>query len=158
MNRIREKSHRLQQENYVGFVDAAFSACTRGRVTGLTNICVYEECKQALISEAKFSNCKILVYLFMPDHCHFVLEGASEEADLLHAVYMFKQKTGYWFSKNFKAIAWQKDFYDHILRKDEDAQKHVKYILGNPVRNGIVDEWKDYEFKGSTVLNLGEWI
>lgn len=55
------------------------------------------------------------------------------------------------------AIKWQKDFYDHILRKDEDVKKHVMYILNNPVRRGIVENWKDYPYKGSTKFNFYEW-
>ena len=69
----------------------------------------------------------------------------------------FKQKTGFRLSKNKKGVIWQKDYFDHILRKDEVLEKHVKYILGNPVRAGLTKDWKAYPFKGSTVYDFATW-
>jgi hypothetical protein len=33
----------------------------------------------------------------------------------------------------------------------------LKYILNNPLRAGIVENWKEYKFKGSSIYNLDEW-
>ena len=70
---------------------------------------------------------------------------------------MFKQKTGYWFTKNRKEVKWQKDYYDHILRSEENLIVHLKYILNNPVRTGLVGYWRNYPYKRSTIYNLAEW-
>jgi REP element-mobilizing transposase RayT len=43
---------------------------------------------------------------------------------------------------------WQGRFYDHILRKNEDIKTVAEYILHNPVRKGIVKDWRDYEYCG----------
>jgi hypothetical protein len=43
------------------------------------------------------------------------------------------------------------------LRKEEDIKKHVMYILNNPVRKGIVENWKNYPYKGSTKFDFNEW-
>ena len=94
----------------------------------------------------------------MPDHLHLVLEGKSEKSDLWKAVGLFKQKTGFLLSKNKKDIRWQKDFYDHLHRKDEDLKKHIIYILDNSVRSGLVDNWEDYPFKGSLDFDLEEIV
>jgi len=69
----------------------------------------------------------------------------------------FKQNSGYWLSQNQPQVKWQKNFYDHILRRDEDVAKQVRYILENPVRKGLINNWKGYPFKGSTIYNLEEW-
>jgi len=61
-------------------------------------------------------------------------------------------------SKNKEGIRWQKDFYDHIHRKDEDLKKHITYILDNSVRRGLIENWKEYPFKGSLDFNLEEVI
>ena len=71
---------------------------------------------------------------------------------------LFKQKTGFWLSRNTGGIKWQKDFYDHIHRKNEDLKKHITYLLDNPVRKGLVDHWQNYPFKGSLDFNLQEII
>ena len=91
----------------------------------------------------------------MPDHCHITIEGRSERADLWKCIVNFKQYSGFWLAKN--NIKWQKDFYDHILRKEEDIKKHVMYILNNPVRKGIIENWKNYPYKGSTKFDFNEW-
>jgi REP element-mobilizing transposase RayT len=93
----------------------------------------------------------------MPDHCHILLQGKSDHADTLEALRNFKQKSGYWFSKNHHGIEWQKSFYDHILRTDEETDKHMRYILENPIRKEIIKDWKEYPWKGSMVFDLNEW-
>lgn len=93
----------------------------------------------------------------MPDHAHVLLQGTDEDSDLWKCIVDFKQRTGFWLSQNKYSEEWQKDFYDHILRKEEDVVKHVRYILNNPVRKRIVENWKDYPFKGSTIYNFDEW-
>jgi hypothetical protein len=37
-------------------------------------------------------------------------------------------------------------FYDHALRKEEDIRVVAEYIINNPVRAGLVKEWRDYPF------------
>lgn len=98
-----------------------------------------------------------MVYLFMPDHCHIILEGKTESADTLLAMGRFKQHSGYWLYRNLRGVQWQKDFYDHIIRTDDATRKHVEYVLQNPVRKGLVTNWKEYPYKGSTVFNFDEW-
>lgn len=41
--------------------------------------------------------------------------------------------------------------------KDDDIEKQVYYILENPVRKGLVNNWKEYPFKGSTIYNFEKW-
>ena len=94
----------------------------------------------------------------MPDHAHLLLGGKNNDSDLYRCVKNFKQRSGYWFSVSKAGVQWQKDFYDHILRNDEDVEKQVKYILGNPGRKRLVEYWKDYPFKGSTFYDFTQWL
>jgi REP element-mobilizing transposase RayT len=48
--------------------------------------------------------------------------------------------------KGYKGRVWQRSFYDHALRKDEDIMKVGEYIVYNPVRKGIVQSWTDYPY------------
>lgn len=95
--------------------------------------------------------CDAIVYLFMPDHLHLVLQGINKNSDVIMSVDTFKQTTGFWFGQNMNCSKWQKDYHDHIIRSNEDFKSHINYILNNPVRCGLVDDWKKYEFKGSTI-------
>jgi REP element-mobilizing transposase RayT len=101
--------------------------------------------------------CDAHVYMFMSDHCHLLIEGESEESDLWQCIVDFKRKSGYWLARNHVLEEWQKGFYDHILRKDEDLIRQVGYILGNPVRKELVEDWKAYPYKGPTLYDFNQW-
>ena len=93
----------------------------------------------------------------MPDHCHFLIRGKNKDSDMKKMILAFKQITGYWMSKNLQDTVWQKNFFDHLLRSDDDINKHINYILLNPVRKQLTENWHDYPFKGSTVFDLEAW-
>jgi REP element-mobilizing transposase RayT len=95
------------------------------------------------------TGCVVPVYCFMPDHQHLIITGMHDGSDIWKAVISYKQKTGFWMSENIAAMRWQKDFYDHVIRKHEDIVTQVKYILDNPVRKGLVSSWQEYQHKGS---------
>ncbi|MBT9132709.1 MAG: hypothetical protein DDT31_00074 [Syntrophomonadaceae bacterium] len=133
-----------------------FTFCIEEKRVLFTERIIVEKFLEILIEAKNKYACKNWVYIFMPDHLHLILEGNSEEADLWKTVVLFKQKTGFWLSGNGRGMQWQKDFYDHIHRKDEDLKKHIIYILDNSVRRSLVDNWKDYPFKGSLDFDLEE--
>jgi putative transposase len=154
----KERKHRLPLNIYKGKVKVTFTFCIEGKKILFDDKAIVNKFLEILIEIKNKCNCKNWVYIFMPDHVHLVMEGNSEEADLWKMVVRFKQKTGFWLSKNRKGIRWQKDFYDHIHRKNEDLRKHIIYILDNSVRKGLIDNWEEYAFKGSLDFDLEEII
>lgn len=89
----------------------------------------------------------------MPDHLHLLLKG-EEKSDLVRMVKQFKQLTGYYFKRGAGKRLWQKSYYDHVLRKEEDVRGVIRYILENPVRKGLVSQPEEYLFCGS--LEFGD--
>ncbi len=87
---------------------------------------------------------QIWAYCFMPDHLHLLVEGLSEDADMRKFVSLFKQRTGYKFRRNHQESLWHKNYYEHILRGDEQTKKVAEYISENPIRKGIVEEHDQY--------------
>ena len=154
--KIREKKHRLEPEFYLGIKAVSFTLCIKEMKKVFTNQNIFRDFEEILNREMEKSFCDSLIYLFMPDHIHLILQGKEDHSNVLKCVYSFKQKTGYWLSQNIPDIKWQKDFYDHIIRNEEDFRNQLSYILNNPVRKGLVDEWQDYKFKGSTIYDLDE--
>ena len=94
------------------------------------------------------TGCIVPVYCFMPDHQHLIITGTESDSDIWKAIISYKQKTGFWMSKNKANMRWQRDFYDHVIRRHEDMVTQVKYILDNPVRKGLVSSWQEYPHKG----------
>jgi REP element-mobilizing transposase RayT len=154
---IREKKHRLAPEFYRGVKNVSFTACVKWRKELFVREATFREAERILLAALEEFECEGIVYLFMPEHAHIIIGGAKETSDALASMKSFKQKSGFWLTTAMPMIRWQKDFYDHIIRDEGDLRTHIKYILENPVRKGIVSDWRQYPFKGSTVFNLEEW-
>lgn len=118
---------------------------------------IFKTFETILIRESSTFDVSLIVYLFMPDHFHILVSGESKHSDLKKFIDMFKQKSGFWLARNLPDFRWQKDYYDHILRENENLNEYIKYILYNPVKNNIVDDWLLYLYKGSTVFELEDW-
>ena len=76
--------------------------------------------------------------LLMPDHLHAIMSFSP-------AVGMQKTLPDW---KRYTCIQggvdWQRDFFDHRLRKDEGYIEKARYIRMNPVRAGLIecpDDW-----------------
>lgn len=142
---------------YQGEVIVAFTLCLKHRPRFFVSTEIVSDVVGILLKETERFHCELEAYVFMPDHCHLILRGATIDSDVYRAVKMFKQKTGYWLSINYPSIRWQKDFYDHIIRNADAVGRNIHYVLANPVRAECTSDWKAYPFKGSTVHNLDEW-
>jgi REP element-mobilizing transposase RayT len=153
---IREKQHRLPREHYIGEISIVLTMCIKDKVCLFSDTEVISVFTNILGNVVENNRCIIPVYCFMPDHQHMIMTGTHEDADLIKIVTVYKQKTGFWMSKNRIGIRWQKDFYDHIIKKNEDLSTQVRYILDNPVRMGLVSHWHEYRHKGSIGCDLDD--
>lgn len=93
---VREKRHRLPTNHYEGVVVVAFTACVKNRVTLFRDLGVVKTFAELLLKEAERFESDCVIYLFMPDHLHLILEGRTDTAPPLKAMNNFKQNTGYW--------------------------------------------------------------
>jgi len=86
-------------------------------------------------------------YCFMPDHLHLLIEG-SELASLAPMMKRFKQLSSYRYKKRTGNSLWQRSYYDHVLRQEEDRNVVAEYIWNNPVEAGLVANCEAYVFSG----------
>jgi putative transposase len=92
-------------------------------------------------------------YCIMPDHVHALIAGdAARESDLHTVVHRFKQRLGYEFKSRTGQSLWQRSYYDHVLRPNEQAQLHAAYIIANPVRAGLVATPSRWPLSGPDAL------
>ena len=94
----------------------------------------------------------------MPDHVHLVLEGLSDSSDLRRFVRDWKQRTAFEYRKTTGRDLWQRGYFDHVLRADEDTDIVARYVLTNPVRAGLVADVKDYRYVGSDTSTIGDLL
>lgn len=95
-------------------------------------------------------------YCVMPDHVHLVV-GPSPACDIVTFVGRFKNlaQRAAW-SLGVSGAFWQVSFWDHFLRREEQTERVVSYVLNNPVRSGLVQRWRDYPFCGSLEFDLDD--
>ena len=70
---------------------------------------------------------------------------------------MFKQESSFAFKKRYKNSLWQRSYYDRVLRKEETLKEVAWYIMNNPVRKGLVDDYRSYAFLGSLLIDIKEF-
>ena len=91
---------------------------------------------------------RLYCYCIMPDHLHILLSlgqnytsrnGAFGDRTLQNWVSTFKRYTGR-LAKQVHHVGplWQKNLYDHVVRKDESLVGICSYMLNNPVRKGMI--------------------
>lgn len=104
------------------------------------------------ISKYKF---KIPAGVVLPDHFHVIIDpqNISEIPKIIGSVkYHFSrninievEKTKAEIKRSEKEI-WQRRYYDHIIRDENDLYKHLDYIHYNPVKHKYVKAAKDWKY------------
>ena len=147
---MKEKPHRLHSSCYTGCNAVAFTLCCNKKECFFNDEKLIFECLKTLKKEIDSFNVINWGYVFMPDHMHMILQGRETNANLLKLLNMFKQKTSYNIKNQLNPLfSWQKSYYDHILRSEKELSKHIRYIAENPVRKGLIDDWRKYKYFGS---------
>ncbi|MBR7182111.1 MAG: transposase, partial [Clostridia bacterium] len=94
-----------------------------------------------------YEDMKVEQYVIMPNHIHFLFsvkkDGASRtspptregEVSRQHAAASrFVSTLKRFCNKEIGQSIWQRHFYDHIIRTQEDYEEHLRYIQSNPAR------------------------
>ena len=75
-----------------------------------------------------FSNVCIHNHIVMPNHVHIIIELKSVDKTISHIVNYLK---GY-ITRRVDGKLWQRSFFDHIIRSEDDFEKIWAYIDNNP--------------------------
>lgn len=93
----------------------------------------------------------------LPDHIHAIWTMPQDDADFSKRWRLIK----YYFSHALKNTdehisesraqkqergIWQRRFWEHKIRNQEDYNNHVNYIHYNPLKHGYVQKAKDWEY------------
>jgi putative transposase len=87
----------------------------------------------------------------MPDHVHLVLtplgdnEGPISLPEILQTI---KSVSAHRINKYLgrNGSVWQQESFDRAMREVEDVRGRMEYMLGNPVRAGLVTSPLDYRW------------
>lgn len=108
---------------------------------------------QLLKKTAKEKEIRLYAYCIMPDHIHIMLESSSD-CSIINYVRLIKGRFLTYCRRFGLEMNFQRSYYDHLLRKEEDIEEVARYIIGNPVRTGIETALGEYPFAGSMVFKI----
>lgn len=103
---------------------------------------------------------EILAWVQMPDHLHCIWQMPIDDANYSMRWSQIKRLTTqscpqYHLShdklnaskikRNEKGV-WQRRFYEHEIRNEQDLKNHLDYLHYNPVKHGLVDNVGDWQY------------
>ena len=86
--------------------------------------------------------------VILPDHLHCLWHLPGHDTDYstrwrLIKSNFSKQLTTSVNHRNEKPV-WQRRFWEHTIRSEDDWRRHIEYIHYNPVKHGLVSAPKDW--------------
>ena len=157
MDLPRRKAIRLPEYDYSASGAYFVTICTHGRRCILSDVAVGADVpggpnlqltdvgktvEQYILSTDRLSGCHVDKYVIMPNHIHMILRiesvGAGAEngpprasaptvSDAVGALKrLVNRKTG--------RDIWQRSFYEHVIRGENDYREIWDYIENNPAR------------------------
>jgi putative transposase len=91
---------------------------------------------------------QLYCYCLMPDHLHLLI-GMGESGKTLGEICgAFKSLTTRDYWRWHEGRLWQRQFYDHIIRNEQDYFESFDYIRMNPVRKGLAQTPEEWAYTG----------
>ena len=115
------------------------TAVTRERTPVFRDFSAARALVQALRLEQAEKRARTLAYVVMPDHLHWLLQ-LSEGSTLSAVVGGVKSVTAHRLGMRI----WQPGFHDRAVRREQDLRSAARYLVGNPLRAGLVKKAVDY--------------
>jgi putative transposase len=91
--------------------------------------------------------------VILPDHLHAILTLPQEDSDF---VGRWRRVKGYFSTRllaagtairrhaNGELALWQRRYWEHTIRDEDDFARHIDYIHYNPVKHGLVTRGHDW--------------
>ena len=149
---------RLRSFDYLGRYRYSVTICVERRDRVFISETAVGPVRTQLARTSANADVAVIAYCFMPDHLHLVLEGVSDRADFREFMRVFKQRSSFHWKQRHSRELWQRGYFDHVLRDDDDTIVAARYVLGNPVRAGMVARPEDYPFLGSLTMHLRDLL
>jgi len=102
--------------------------------------------------------------VILPDHFHLIItpQNVMEYPKIIKAIkYNFTRRyenqtieqSHSRYKKKMKAI-WQKRYYEHTIRDEEDYQRCVEYIYLNPIKHQYVKNITEWQYSSYYKRNM----
>jgi putative transposase len=88
----------------------------------------------------------------MPNHVHLVITPLKNpdgvEYSLSQIMHNIKRNSGKQANilLNRTGPFWQHESYDHFIRNEAEFIKTIEYVLLNPIKAGLVEDWTQWKW------------
>jgi REP element-mobilizing transposase RayT len=137
---------RRSQKFYFGKFDALLDGTTKG------NRWLADPRVADLVAEALHhrdgQEYDLLAYCIMSNHVHLLISELRSGASLYKVLQKLKSFTAVAANKLLgrSGAFWLHESYDHVVRDGAEAERIQRYILNNPVKAGLVSDWKAWKW------------
>ncbi|MBI3170590.1 MAG: transposase [Chloroflexi bacterium] len=144
------------QKKYFGKYDEWLDRCEHGQKwlndEGMANVVTD---KIHSMDRQRYS---LFAYCIMPNHVHLLInpffderinhQGATLKYPVADTLRLLKGSTARECNLKLGRTGhfWHRESYDHYARDEEELGRIISYILNNPVKAGLVKEWKEWAF------------
>jgi putative transposase len=135
-----------------------FTVITHKRRQVLTTEAVRVALRRAVNQARTTLPFKIDAWVLLPDHLHCVWTLPSQDDNFAAHWAIIKRRVGRECgalvgalpgisrSRRNEQAFWQRRFWEHQIRDDDDLTRHVDYIHWNPVKHGLVKSVRDWPY------------
>jgi REP element-mobilizing transposase RayT len=146
----RRASLYAERKRQFGRFDDALDTTTYGP-TWLKNPVIASILAEALL----FRDGKIYeldCFTIMSNHVHTVFAPLKDETGICYGLsrimQSLKRRTASLANECLgrEGAFWQSESYDHIVRDEDEWRRIVWYVLNNPVKAGLVQDWREWKW------------
>jgi len=88
---------------------------------------------------------ELIAWVILPDHWHCIIEPSENDVASLMKRIKLSLAAGYLKRLGFRSgRTWHNRYWDHVIRDQEDMNRHVDYIHYNPMRHGLATSAMKY--------------
>jgi putative transposase len=113
------------------------------------------EAKNIVLDSMKFHNGEkyhLHAGVVMATHVHLILHPLEKTRGLFHSLteimHSIKSYSAYQIQRtlSMRGVIWMDEYYDRIIRNDDDYLEKLNYIVNNPLKSGTVDAPENYKW------------
>ncbi len=101
------------------------------------------------IKQPNGRNFTLHAYCIMSNHVHLLLTIETETkafATVMQSLKGFTARKANELLNRTGQSFWQPVSYDHVVRSNQEFDRIVAYILNNPVKAGLIENWADWPY------------
>ena len=89
----------------------------------------------------------VIAYCIMPNHVHFVATLLTD-TPFHRTMQLLKGRSARAINKVLQQQGrlWQREYYDYVARNGAELKRIVSYVLENPVKAGLCEDWEQWPF------------